>query len=127
MSYLKDDILLDGKEAATKLKVQAAHFVLIKDILYKRGFSRPYLRCLTTEEVDYVTKEVHEGICGNHSGSWLLVHKLMRVGYYWPTMQKDDHAYVNTCNKCQRFSNIIRQPFEELTPMKTHGHLLSRD
>ena len=41
VSYLKDGVLLDGKEAARKLKVQAAQFVLIKDILYKRGFSRP--------------------------------------------------------------------------------------
>jgi len=32
-------------------------------------------------------------------------------------MQKDAQTYVKTCDKCQRFSNIIRQPFEELTPM----------
>ena len=99
------------------MKVHATRFVLIKDTLYKRGFSRPYLRCLTTEEADYVIKEVHEGICGNYSGSRLLVHKLMRAGYYCPTMQKDDHAYVNTCDKCKRFSNIITQSTEELTPM----------
>ena len=60
-------------------------------------------------------KEVHEGICGNHLGSRSLVHKLVQVGYYWPTMQKDVEAYVKTCNKCQKFSNIIRQPTEELT------------
>ena len=53
-SYLKDSVLPDNKEAARKLKVQAAHFVLIKDVLYKRGFSRPYLRCLILEEADYV-------------------------------------------------------------------------
>ena len=62
-------------------------------------------------------REVHEGICGNHSGSRSLVHKLVRAGYYWPTMQKDAEAYVRACDKCQRFSNIIRQPTEELTPM----------
>ena len=107
----------DEKEAARKLKVQAVRFVLIKDVLYKRGFSRPYLRCLGTEEADYVMREVHEGICGNHSGSRSLVHKLVRAGYYWPTMQKDAEAYVRACDKCQRFSNIIRQPTEELTPM----------
>ena len=38
-SYLKDSVLPDDKEAARKLKVQATHFILIKDILYKRGFS----------------------------------------------------------------------------------------
>jgi len=45
-SYLKDGVLPDDKEAARKLKVQAARFVLIKYILYKRGFSQLYLRCL---------------------------------------------------------------------------------
>jgi len=38
-SYLKDGMLPDGKEAARKLKVQATRFVLIKDTLYKKGFS----------------------------------------------------------------------------------------
>ena len=47
-------MLPDSKEAARKLKVQARRFVLIKDVLYKKDFSRPYLRCLIPEEVDYV-------------------------------------------------------------------------
>ena len=32
-------------------------------------------------------------------------------------MLKDAQAYVKTCNKCQRFSSLIRQPSEKLTPM----------
>ena len=91
--------------------------MLIRDVLYKRGFSRPNLRCLSHEEADYVMREVHEGICGNHLGARLLVHKLIRAGYYWPIMLKDAQAYVKTCDKCQRFSNLIRQPSEELTPI----------
>ena len=91
--------------------------MLIKDVLYKRGFSRPYLRSLSHEEADYVMREVHEGICGNHSEAQSLVHKLIQAGYYWPTMLKDVQAYVKACDKCQRFSNFIRQPSEELTPM----------
>ena len=94
ISYLKTGMLSDEKGAARKLKVWASRFVLIKDVLYKRGFSQPYLRCLGQEEADYVMREVHEGICGNHSGARLLVHKLIRVGYYWPTMMKDAQAYV---------------------------------
>ena len=82
-------MLLDEKDAARKLKVQASRFVLIKEVLYKRSFSHPYLRCLGHEEADYVMREVHEGICGNHSGARSLVNKLIRAEYYWPTMQKD--------------------------------------
>ena len=55
-SYLKDGALPDGKEAAKKLKVQATCFILIKDVLYKRGFSQTYLGCLILEEADCVMR-----------------------------------------------------------------------
>ena len=118
VSYLRNGRLPDWKDTARKLKVQALRFVLIKVILYKRGFSRLYLRCLGPEEVDYVMREVHEGIYKNYSGARSLVNKLIWARYYWPTMQKDVQTYVKACDKCQRFGNIIRQPSEELTPIK---------
>ena len=110
-------MLPDDKEVARKLKVQVARFILVKDILYNRGFSRLYRRCLVLEEADYVLREVHKGICRNYSESWSLVHKLIRVGYYFPTIQKDAHAYVKAYDKCQKFGNLIKQPTEELTTM----------
>ena len=99
ISYLKIGVLPDEKGATRKLKVQPSQFVLMKDVLYKRGFSRPYLRCLGHKEANYVMREVHEGICRNHSGARSLVHKLIRAGYYWPTMMKDVQAYVQSCDK----------------------------
>ena len=108
IAYLRSGILLDGKDTARKLKVQASRFMLIRDVLYKRGLFRSYLRCLSYDEANYVMKEVHKGIYGNHSGARSLAHKLIRAGYYWPTMLKDAQAYVKTCDKCQRFSNLIR-------------------
>ena len=60
--YLQSGSLPDGKDATRRLKVRASRFVLLKDVLYKRGFSLPYLRCLSHDEVEYVMKEVHEGI-----------------------------------------------------------------
>ena len=38
IAYLRSGILPDGKHAARKMKVQASRFVLIRDVLYKRGF-----------------------------------------------------------------------------------------
>ena len=52
MAYLRTGILPDRKEAVRKLKVQASRFVIIKDVLNKRGFSLPYLRCLSHDEAD---------------------------------------------------------------------------
>ena len=117
VSYLRNGTLLEDRNISCRLKVRCSCFVIMGDVLYKRGFSHPYLRYLILEEADYVMKEVHEGICGNYSGARSLVHKLIRAGYYQPTMQKDAQSYVKVCDKCQHFSNITRQPTEELTPM----------
>uniref|UniRef100_A0A2N9HAB0 Uncharacterized protein n=1 Tax=Fagus sylvatica TaxID=28930 RepID=A0A2N9HAB0_FAGSY len=105
------------KMEARKLRIRASHFQLLDGILYKMGFSRPHLRCLSPEEANYVIREVHEGICGNHSGARALAHKLTRAGYYWPSLLHDATQYVKTCDKCQRFANIPRAPPEEITPM----------
>ena len=80
--YLKDGRLPDDKDETRKLRIRAAKYVLIDEVLYKRDFSQPYLRCLVLDESNYVLKEVHEGTCGNHSGARALVHKVVRVGYY---------------------------------------------
>ena len=66
ISYLKDGILLEGKDEARKLRVRSARYVLLNDALYKRGFSQPYLR-LSPGEANYVLRKVHEGACRNHS------------------------------------------------------------
>ncbi|XP_050276061.1 uncharacterized protein LOC126718038 [Quercus robur] len=117
VSYLKDGRLPEARDEAKKLRIKAARYVLMDEVLYRRGFSQPYLRCLAPEEANYVLREVHEGACGNHSGARSLIQKVVRAGYYWPTVQVDAKAYVKACDKCQRFSNVPRQPSEYLTPM----------
>ena len=117
ISYLKDGSPPEGKDEARKLKVQLTRYVLLNEVLYKRGFSQPYLRCLLPDEANYVLREVHEEACGNHSGARSLIHKVVRAGYYWPTIQADAKAYVKACDQCRRFSNIPRQSSEYLTPM----------
>ena len=98
ISYLKDRKLSERKDEARKLRLRAARYVLVDEVLYKRGFSQPYLRCLVPDEANYVLREVHEGACGNHSGARSLIHKVVRAGYYWPTVQADAKAYVKVCD-----------------------------
>ena len=108
ITYLKDGKLLEGKDETRRLRIRLARYILINEMLYERGFSQPYLRCLTPDEANYVLREVHERVCGNHLGARSLVHKVIRVGYYWPTIQVDAQAYVKVCDQCQRFNNVPR-------------------
>ena len=101
ISYLKDGSLPERKDEARRLRVRSAKYVLLNEVLYKRGFSQPYLKCLSPDEANYVLREVHEGACGNHSGARSLIHKIVRAGYYWPTIQIDAKAYVKIYDQCQ--------------------------
>jgi hypothetical protein len=66
ISYLQGGILPSDRHEARRLKVRASRFIILQGILYKKGFSLPYLRCLTPAKAEYVLREIHEGICGNH-------------------------------------------------------------
>ena len=97
--YLKDGKLPEWKDEVRKLRVRAARYVLMDEVLYKRGFSQPYLRCLASDEANYVLREVHEGAYGNHSGARSLIHKVVRARYYWLTVQAVTKVYVKVCDK----------------------------
>ena len=82
VGYLKEGKLPQGRDEARKLRIKSAKYVLMDEVLYKRRFSQPYLRCLAPDEANYVLREVHEGACGNHSGARSLIHKVVRAEYY---------------------------------------------
>ena len=54
----------------------------------------PYLKCVKEDEAKYILEEVHEGIYGDHTGPRSLVSKIIRMGYFWPIMQKDAREFV---------------------------------
>ena len=87
--YIIDGRLPDDPKEAAKIRTRSAIFTNHKGSLYKRGFFTPILKCIAGKNTEYVLREVHEGICGNHIGARALVGKVLRQGYYWPTILKD--------------------------------------
>ena len=89
MLFLKDDILPKEKGEIDKVRRRAPRFWLSEDQkLYKRSFSRLYLLCIHLEVMDPLLEELHEGICGSHTGGRSLSHRALTQGYWWPNMQK---------------------------------------
>ena len=74
----------------------------------------PYPKCLALDEAMYVLREIHKGVCGNHSGPRSLMGKTIRASYFWPTIQKDAAELVKKCDKCQQFGNVQHIPGELL-------------
>ena len=113
--YINDGTLPDDPKEAAKIRVRSSRFVNHKGSLYKRGFYTPFLKCLAGEDTEYVLREVHEGICRNHIRARTLAGKVLRQGYYWPTMLKDATDLVKKCRICQEHPKISRLPSEPLT------------
>src|SRR5574338_961316 len=55
-------------------------------------------------------------MCRSYWGQ-TLAKKILRYGYYWPTVNRDAADYVRKCDKCQKFAKILRAPPAELTQM----------
>ena len=87
--YLIEGLLPNGPKEASKLRSRSAKFTIHRGALYKRGFFTPILKCIAREDAYYVLREVHEGVCGNHIRARALAGKVLRQGYYWPTMLRD--------------------------------------
>ncbi|CAJ2654489.1 unnamed protein product [Trifolium pratense] len=69
--------------------------------------------------LDYILREVHEGINAQHLGGRSLARKALRAGYYWPTMQQDAKDHVKKCDKCQRHGDMHLAPPHELKSMSS--------
>ncbi|XP_022880890.1 uncharacterized protein LOC111398188 [Olea europaea var. sylvestris] len=76
-------------------------------------------RCLRLSKPSQALFEVHEGVCRNHQGARALAFKLIRYGYYWPTMKKDVSEYVKRCDRCQRFAVEYFTRWVEAEPLAT--------
>ena len=113
-AYIQEGMLSDDPLEARKLRMRASKFTILQDILYKKGYSLPLLRCLSPGEANYALREIHEGICGNHSRGRSLANKALRQGYFEPTMARDAQEFTKKCDKCQRFATVPRLPLEEL-------------
>ncbi|XP_057746674.1 uncharacterized protein LOC130965935 [Arachis stenosperma] len=87
--FLEHGKLPSDEKDAAKLRREAAKYAVIQGQLFRKGLNQPLLKCLHPDQTDYVLREVHEGCCGHHIGGKALARKLIRAGYYWPSMMAD--------------------------------------
>ncbi|GJS75916.1 reverse transcriptase domain-containing protein [Tanacetum coccineum] len=91
---------IEENEART-LRMQIGQYVVEDGVLLKKSYLSPMLRCVGPLKANYIIREVHEGACGMHAGPRSIVAKIMRQGYYWPTMHGDTKEVINKCDSCQ--------------------------
>ena len=91
--FLRESILPKDKVKARKNKFRATRYTIVREVLYRKSFSCPLLRCLTENKAIEVLNTIH-------SGGRSLAHKAITTRYFWPYMLKDTEKFVKRCKKC---------------------------
>ncbi|KAJ3685541.1 hypothetical protein LUZ61_014705 [Rhynchospora tenuis] len=108
--FLSHDKLPEDDKIARKVKRWALEFTIMDGNLLKKGYGIPWLTCVGRTKADELISEIHEGICGSHQGMKSLINRIIRAGFYWPTLRRDVEEFIRRCEKCQLHSRIPRQP-----------------
>ena len=68
--------------------------------LYLCGVDSILCRCLTHEEAEVVLNVFHGGVCGGQISRISTAQKILRAGYFWPSIFKDCVYVIKRCPRC---------------------------
>nr|GEX86227.1 DNA-directed DNA polymerase [Tanacetum cinerariifolium] len=66
-------------------------------------------RCVHGQEAYDILKACHEGPTGGHHGVNFTTKKVFDAGFFWPTIYRDAHNLVKSCDICQRKGKISQK------------------
>ncbi|GJT63065.1 reverse transcriptase domain-containing protein [Tanacetum coccineum] len=66
-------------------------------------------RCVHGQEANDILKACHEGPTGGHHNANLTARKVFDAGYFWPTIYRDAHTMIKSCDTCQRQGKISQR------------------
>nr|GEW92138.1 reverse transcriptase domain-containing protein [Tanacetum cinerariifolium] len=66
-------------------------------------------RCVHGQEAFDILKACHEGPFGGHHGANLTAKKVFDTGFFWPSIYRDAHEMIKTCDNCQRQGKISQR------------------
>ena len=93
------------------------HYYWEEPILYRHCADQVIRRCVPEDEMHSILNHCHTLSCGGHFGGQRTAAKVLQSGFYWPSLFKDAHQFVSTCDKCQRMGNISRKDEPPMHPI----------
>jgi hypothetical protein len=93
--------------------ISLSHWILYSDQM-----------CIREDEFHDVLKACHDESYGRHFADHKTWHKVLHMGYYWPSIFKDAKKYLQDCDSCPRMDRsgqadeiplqpqVVMEPFE---------------
>ena len=89
-----------SKTRPRSVKLKFAKFCILNQYLYWKYPGGILLNFLLENEAKQTTKEFHKGDCSGHHSWKVKTNKILRAGFYWPSMFSDVYKETTTCHQC---------------------------
>nr|GEW89917.1 reverse transcriptase domain-containing protein [Tanacetum cinerariifolium] len=107
-NYHAGNFVVKGMSSQQKNKFfkYVKHYFWDDPFLFKICVDQVIRRCLHSQEAIKILKACHNGPTEGHHGPNYTTKKVFGSGFYWPTIYRDAHDLVKSCDACQRQGNI---------------------
>ena len=105
------------KREKDKFFSQVKHYFWEDPHLFRICVDQIIRRCIPEHEQGSILEFCHSKECGGHFGGNRTATKVLQSGFYWPTLFKDAHIFVKSCQRCQCTGAISRRNMMPLQPI----------
>ena len=85
--------------------------------MYKHCADQVIKRYVPEEEMESILNNCQALACGGHFEGNRTTAKVLQSRFYWPTLCKDAHHFLSTCDKWQKKGSISKRDEPPLQPI----------
>nr|GEY63287.1 reverse transcriptase domain-containing protein [Tanacetum cinerariifolium] len=110
-NYHAGNFVVNGMSSQQKNKFfkDVKHYIWDDPFLFKICADQVITRCVHGQEAIDILKACHNGPTERHPGPNYTAKKVFDFEFYWPTIYRDAHDLVKSCDACQRQGKISQQ------------------
>ncbi|GJW11315.1 reverse transcriptase domain-containing protein [Tanacetum coccineum] len=103
-NYHKGNFIIKGMTTQQKRKFfkDVKHYFWDDPYLFRTCADQIIRRCVHGQEAFEILKACHEGPTRGHHSANLIARKIFDAGFFWPTIYRDAHSMIKSCDTCQR-------------------------
>jgi hypothetical protein len=100
LAYMVNKTLAKDMVEAQRIVQRSKAFVVVQGKLYMKSITGVLQRCVTPQEGQVILKDIHEGVCGDHTSSRAIAAKAFRTGFNWLAAIEDAKDIIPRCEAC---------------------------
>ncbi|GJU84576.1 reverse transcriptase domain-containing protein [Tanacetum coccineum] len=110
-NYHARNFIIKGMSTQQKRKFfkDVKHYFWDDPYLFRTCADQIIRRCVHGQEAFEILKACHEGPTGGHHSANLTARKVFDAGFFWPTIYRDAHTMIKSCDTCQRQGKISQR------------------